>query len=257
MDAPSLYDSLAADYDRFVDWPARLALEIPFLERELRAAGVNSVLDSACGTGMHAIALASRGFTVAGADPSAGMVARACENASAAGAGVRFEQAGFGGMAAVFGAGSFDALLCLGNSLPHAETAGALEAALRDFSACLRPGGLIILQNRNFDAILARRNRWMPPQTRRENDGEWIFLRSYDFEPDGALAFQMIVLQRRESGDWTQRVNSTRLLPLRREILAAALTAAGFEKVEEYGDVRKTGFLPEKSEDLLVIARSA
>jgi SAM-dependent methyltransferase len=253
----AMYDSLSADYDRFVDWPARLALEIPFLERELRSAGARSVLDSACGTGMHAIALAACGFTVTGADFSAGMVARARENAAAAGAGVRFEPAGFGEMAEVFGAGSFDALLCLGNSLPHARTPALLDAALRDFASCLQPGGLLVLQNRNFDAILSRRERWMPPQARRENGGEWLFLRCYDFEPDGTLTFQMVMLRRRAGGEWSQRVDATRLLPLRREMLVTALSANRFEHLESYGDMRKSNFDPEGSGDLLMLARSA
>jgi signal transduction histidine kinase len=30
-----MYDSFSADYDRFVDWPGRLAAELPFIERQL------------------------------------------------------------------------------------------------------------------------------------------------------------------------------------------------------------------------------
>jgi hypothetical protein len=28
-----MYDSFSADYDRFVDWPGRLAAELPFIWR--------------------------------------------------------------------------------------------------------------------------------------------------------------------------------------------------------------------------------
>jgi len=73
----TLYDTLAADYDRFADWPARLAFELPFLERLFQAHGVQSVLDAACGTGRHALALAQRGYQAAGADTSAPMIERA------------------------------------------------------------------------------------------------------------------------------------------------------------------------------------
>jgi len=197
-----MYDGFSADYDRFVDWPGRLAAELPFVERELRAAEAHRVLDAACGTGMHAIALAQRGFRLTGADLSAGMIERARANAAAAGVGVRFEVAGFGHLARVFdghtprsegtvgerspGAGAaFDALLCLGNSLPHVLTPEALEETLADFAACLRPGGLLLIQNRNFDAVLARGQRWMEPQSHREGESEWLFLRFYDFEPGG------------------------------------------------------------------------
>ena len=39
-----LYDALGEDYDRFVDWEARLAHELPFFERLFQAAGVRRVL---------------------------------------------------------------------------------------------------------------------------------------------------------------------------------------------------------------------
>jgi ubiquinone/menaquinone biosynthesis C-methylase UbiE len=93
-----MYDALAADYDRFVNWPARLEHELPFLERVFAQHGVRQVLDAACGTGHHAIALAKRGYRVTGADLSAPMVAQARDNAQAAGVQVPFVVAGLGSL---------------------------------------------------------------------------------------------------------------------------------------------------------------
>jgi ubiquinone/menaquinone biosynthesis C-methylase UbiE len=58
---------------------------MPLLERRLRAHGARRVLDVACGTGQHAIALARAGFDAVGVDASDAMVARARENAAQAG----------------------------------------------------------------------------------------------------------------------------------------------------------------------------
>jgi SAM-dependent methyltransferase len=190
------YDTFSSDYDRFVSWPGRLALEVPFLTSQLRAIGANSVLDAACGTGMHTLALSQAGFEAAGADLSVGMIARARENAQAAGLEIPFKVAGFGELVAAFGAASFDALFCLGNSLPHLLTPELLSQALADFSLVLKPGGLVVIQNRNFDAVMANRQRWMEPQTAREGQTEWLFQRFYDFEPDGLLTFNVITLRR-------------------------------------------------------------
>ena len=155
-----MYDSFSSDYDRFVNWPNRLNFELPFIEREIQAVGTPHaparVLDAACGTGMHAVALAKRGYRAAGADISAGMVARAAANAAEAGVEIPFVPAGFGQLALAFRQNNpaylpFDALLCLGNSLPHLLTPSDLSAALADFGVCLRPGGLLLIQNRNFE----------------------------------------------------------------------------------------------------------
>jgi len=280
-----MYDDFSADYDRFMNWPARLAAEMPFIEGQLQAIGARRVLDVACGTGMHAVALAQRGYSVAGADFSTGMVERARANAATAapvlsaveGGEVRFEVAGFGELALAFGSSTpgaassgrhsptgFDGLLCLGNSLPHLLTPADLRTAMEDFAACLRPGGLLLIQNRNFDAVLARRGRWMeaPPPSPPlggmkggEGEAECLFLRFYDFEPDGTLTFNLVTLRREASDAWSQQVASTRLRPLLQRDLRAVLAEAGFREIACYGDMQGAPFDPTSSPNLVVTAR--
>ena len=271
-----MYDDFSADYDRFMNWPARLAAEMPFIEGQLQAIGARRVLDVACGTGMHAVALAQRGYSVTGADFSIGMVERARANAATAapvlsgvaGGEVRFEVAGFGELALAFGSSTpsaassvrrsltgFDGLLCLGNSLPHLLTPADLRTALEDFAACLRPGGLLLIQNRNFDAVLARRERWMEPQPCQEGEVECLFLRFYDFEPDGTLTFNLVTLRREASDAWGQQVASTRLRPLLQGDLRAVLAEAGFREIACYGDMQGAPFDPTSSPNLVMTAR--
>jgi SAM-dependent methyltransferase len=255
-----MYDAFSSDYDHFVDWPSRLAAELPFIGRQLEEVGASRVLDAACGTGMHAIALAERGYTVVGTDLSAGMIERAQGNAAEAGIDGRFAVAGFGELEERVG-GNFDAVLCLGNSLPHLLTSADIAAALADFARCLTSGGLLLVQNRNFDAVMADRNRWMGPQAHREEaDGaesgrEWLFLRFYDFEADGTIAFNVVTLRREGGGEWTQRVTATRLWPLRNDELVQAATHAGFEEVTCWGDLQGSPFNADKSGNLVLTAR--
>ena len=249
-----MYDEFSSDYDRFVNWAGRLAVELPFLERQLHGVGAKRVLDAACGTGQHAIALARRGFEAVGADLSAGMIDRARANAKAEGVPGGFVVAGFGELLAKVG-GGFDALLCLGNSLSHLLTPFDLAAALADFAACLRPGGLLLIQNRNFDRVLARQERWTEPQSHREGDREWLFLRFYDFRPDGLLDFHVVTLHRQGQEAWTQRIASSPLWPQREAELTAALAEAGLIGVTLYGDLAGAPFQPESSPNLVITAR--
>lgn len=255
-----MYDTFSQDYDRFVDWPARLLIELPFIEGLLKLQGrAERILDAACGTGMHAIALAQRGYRVAGADFSAGMIARARANAAEAGVQLELATAGFGGLAEVFRRSAifpFDALICLGNSLPHLLTLHDLSAAMQDFAACLSSGGLLLIQNRNFDAVLAQRERWMEPQAHREGDAEWLFLRFYDFQPDGLIRFNILTTKRgQKEGGWKQTATSTLLYPLRQAELVAALDRAGFEQIACYGGMSEAPFHPQTSGNLVVAAR--
>lgn len=262
-----MYDVFSPDYDRFVSWPGRLAYEIPFLSKQIQALPhpegqpVN-ILDTACGTGMHAIALAKlgqaeHGYACAGADLSAGMVERARANAAAAGVGVPFETAGFGTLQAAFAGRRFDVLLCLGNSLPHLLSPADLALALADFAACLQPGGLLLIQNRNFDAVLARKTRWMEPQAAQEGGTEWLFFRFYDFEPDGLIAFNIATLRRETGGNWQQRMTTTHLRPLVQAEMVAALATAGFGKINCFGSMEDIPFDPASSGNLVITAHSS
>lgn len=259
----SMYDTFSTDYDRFVNWPGRLALEMPFIEAQLtrlETTGPLRLLDAACGTGQHAIALAQRGYAVCGADLSAGMIERARLNAAQADVKINFRQAGFGNLAPVFeadlNAGGFDALLCLGNSLPHLTDGPALAGALADFAKILRPGGLFILQNRNFDAVVAGLKRWMEPQSQHEAGVDRVFLRFYDFLSDGLIQFNLITLQRSvPSENWTQTISASLLYPQRRSELEAALLQAGFKEIKVYGALNDSPFDAVTSGNLVITAR--
>ncbi len=249
-----MYDTLSADYDRFVNWQNRLSVELPFLIEKLHQVGARHVLDAATGTGMHAIALAQCGFFSTGADLSQGMITRAKKNAESAGVDVRFEVAGFGSLVKVFGRGAFDAVLCLGNSLPHLLSQADLISSLVDFAACLRPGGMLLLQNRNFDAVMSKHARWMEPQAHVEADTEWVFQRFYDFDPDGLITFNMVTLKRLAPGRWSQVVTTSRLRPVLKDELIGNLEAAGFNSISTYGSMDGAAFDPQSSSNLVVAA---
>jgi len=254
-----MYDQLSHDYDRFVNWPSRLSYEMPFLLQKLAEVKDQTnrplrVLDAACGTGQHAIALAKAGMRVAGADLSTEMIAVARQNAAEAEVNVDFQPAGFGSLAKTFGSKSFDALICLGNSLPHLLSIKELEKSVLDFYACLSPGGLLVIQNRNFDAVLAARSRWMEPQSHREGDREWVFQRFYDFEPDGLIHFNIITLHRQAQKDWQASLTATRLFPQTRQDVENALLNAGFAHLQVFGSLEEVKFDAQKSSNLVILA---
>lgn len=255
-----MYDQFASDYDRFVNWQNRLDAEIPFIEKSLlevksEPALPLKILDAACGTGMHALALARDGYEVIGTDYSAEMVAKARSNALSAEQSVRFETAGFGSISATLPGVSFDALLCLGNSLPHLLTSDDLRSALSDFSACLKPGGLLLIQNRNFDAVMSKKERWMEPQAFQEGEKQWLFQRFYDFNPDGTIQFNIVTLKRNAGESWSSNVLTTTLKPMLVDELTKALAAAGFGQIKTYGSLTGEPFNPDSSGNLVLAAR--
>ena len=280
MDARDFYEELGGDYDRMIAWDRRLAREEAFFRTAFAEHSVRRVLDAACGTGMHAIAFSRMGMSAAGTDLSPTMIEQAKKNARAAAVDLDLQVAGFGNIAGRFST-PFDAVTCLGNSLPHLLDDASLAAALADFAALLSPGGVLVIQNRNYDRLLQQRQRFMPPASREDASGETIYLRITDFfgarapgflgpgapgsqGPAAAEASQgrgaeetvgfTIVTLRKKDGAWTQSVQTTTLRALTRATLEKALKTAGFSAVTIFGGFDRTPYDAPGAADLVALA---
>lgn len=260
MRSSFVYDDFSENYDRFVNWESRLSYELDFLVSQM--SDINpirdtrgSILDAACSTGHHAIALSKKGFNCSGADISKKMIKIAKNNAEQAQVIVNFANIGFGQFSESFGESNFDGIICLGNSLPHILDEQSLLIAVNDFYQALRPGGKLIIQNQNFDRILRDRTRWLPLETYKKGSNIWLFSRFYDFEPDGLLSFNIIMITNQKDGDFKQQVLSTRLWPLKKQELIKHLTQVGFKDITLYGDLQGSDYNINNSGNLVITAK--
>lgn len=150
------YDTLADVYDWIV--PEALTTPeggaAPFAPLLAGLGPGARVLDCACGTGPVAVGFALLGFDVVATDASRGMVERTRALAAQHGAAVDVRECRWEELPAQ-GLEPFDAVLCVGNSLAHAEGREARRAALRAMAGALRPGGLLVLTARNFERMRA------------------------------------------------------------------------------------------------------
>ncbi|HWT26180.1 MAG TPA: methyltransferase domain-containing protein [Solirubrobacteraceae bacterium] len=153
------YDALADVYDWLVPeellTPEGSAAAFAPALAELPAGA--RVLDCAAGTGQLAVGLALRGFAVSATDASNGMIARTRALAARVGAAVHAEAVAWEDLPARPWAGTFDAVLCVGNSLVHAAGRDRRRAALAAMAGVLREGGLLLVTSRNWEALRAAR----------------------------------------------------------------------------------------------------
>jgi glycine/sarcosine N-methyltransferase len=257
-----MYDKLAPVYDHFVNWKSRLAFEMPLILELLSKLGTEphetKVIDTACGTGQHAITLAEAGYLSYGADISPEMVSIGKIRADASDQLVVFKTKGFGATSQAFSKDlPFDATLCLGNSLPHVSDELALKVALQDFHNLLRPGGLLLLQMRNFDRVMRHHLRWLDPQSEKTDHHEWLFLRFYDFESEKRIQFNVISMERHKDQPWSIDMASTPLIPILKDRLVDLLLETGFDSIQTLGSLNGEPFDPETSSDLIVVAYKA
>ena len=270
LDSRDFYDRQSAIYEVMNDWPSRLSFEMPFIRRALEQAHARTVLDVACGSGHHAIALAREGYTASGADLSAEMIAQAKHNAAKAGVSVEFEQVGFADIGARFDR-TFDAVLCLGNSLPHVLTDTEQLAALAAMHYRLRDGGVLILQNLNYDLRWNTRPRFFALNPVTLDGRTTLVWRMADYHDPGArvpginepcpepglITFYIATIEQdaREAGNWQATVKSTLQRPLFADDLTRWLTRVGFKDIALFGGMDASSFDPESSPDLVIVAK--
>ncbi|MBP1715252.1 MAG: putative methyltransferase [Deltaproteobacteria bacterium] len=247
--AEEFYNRLALAFDVMTDWPKRLTFEMPFLERNIRAISARSILDMACGTGWHSIALAQKGYLTAGCDISSAMIHRARQNAAESGVGVLFEVADFSQLGKIPGA--FDFLLCLGNSLPHVLSESALREAFQKMKSKIKRGGGIIIHNLNYDLRLKKQPRFFAA----EGNAEVLVWRFADYGTE-FLTFHTALFERNgsKSPQWSVKVNSTLQKPWLTADLDRILTEEGFQKIEHFGGLDGSAYEPDTSGDLVIVA---
>ena len=253
-DKVDLYDEFASYYDKMVSWQPRFEAEAAFFRETFEKYRVKTIVDMACGTGMHAILFARWGYRVVGVDLSEEMLRVAADNVKKAGVHVDFRKAGFGELQKS-GFGQFDAIVCLGNSLPHILTEKDMAQALVDLRATLGSGGVFITQNRNYDLVWSKRDRFMRLDSAVSDDKELVFFRFLDFHAD-RITFNIVTLEKR-GGEWSYKVTSTQHRPLFRDDVERMLLDAGFQDLGFYGDYARHGFDKEESGDLIVVARKS
>ena len=246
------YNRLAEFFDVMTDWQSRLAFEMPFLVATLAQHQVHAVLDCASGTGWHAIALAQRGYRVAASDASAEMIARARENAQREGVTVPFNVATFQDLRATYHE-HFDALLCLGNSIPHVLTDDAARASLANMHDVLRAGGVLVLHNLNYDKRWNDKPRWFGVNSGTLGGNETLVWRFADYG-EALITFNIALFTKGDAGAWSVQVQSTPQRPYQKDQLASLLHDAGFREITFYGSLQGEAFDPAQSGDLVIVA---
>jgi SAM-dependent methyltransferase len=243
------------DYRRLIAWPERIEREWPFLERVLGSGPSRRVLDLGCGTGEHSRRMAAEGFEVVGIDASESMLRKAQEEPVPDT--LRFVHGDIREVGEI-AEGSVGGAICLGNTLPHLLTDDDLSRFAAGLRKRLLPGAPFILQILGYDRVFAKNERCLPVNFRPDPEGEIVFLRLMNPQPDGTVLFFPTTLLLRPGHEPAVEVKHGREVRLRgwkRQEIEAIFDAAGFHQREAYGGFDGSPWDATESRDLLLVSR--
>jgi glycine/sarcosine N-methyltransferase len=242
----SLYEGIAAWYD--LVFPLRESRVAYALSLATEAG--SSVLDVGCATGALDLALARHGRRVTGIDLDQEMIRLARERAQAEGLRVTFEVADMLGVAERLAGSSYDAILCLGNTIVHLAGAVEVRSFLSGSRGLLARGGRIALQLLNYERVL----RGLPPPLPVIENEILRFVRSYDVDAACRGVRFSTELTLKRTGD--VRRDETQLYPLTLAEILAMLAPCGLALEACHADFSGRPFAPEDG-SLIAVARKA
>jgi SAM-dependent methyltransferase len=187
------------------------------------------VLDCAAGTGTLAVGLALRGFDVVATDASEAMIVRTRALAARHAVGLEARVCAWEDLS---GPPAFDAVFCVGNSIPHAEGQAGRRRAFAAMAGVLRPGGLLVVTSRNWELERAQGSRVKVSEELVERDGvralvvqSWTIVDDWD----DMHVMEVVVALIGDDGAVSAHGERLRCWPFRHETLDEDLRAAGLE----------------------------
>jgi len=214
-------------WDDLIDWDGRAASEGRFFIDLLKDRGKQTVLDVATGTGFHSVQLLEAGFQVTSVDGSAEMLSKAFENGRERGLVLNTVLADWRWLNRDIH-GTYDAIICLGNSFTHLFEEEDRRRTLAEFYAALNHDGILILDQRNYDAIL---------------DVGFDSKHTYYYCGDQVSAEPEHVDEglarfRYEFPD--KSVYHLNMFPLRKSYVQRLMQEVGFQRIKTYGDFQES-----------------
>lgn len=215
-------------WDELIDWEARADGEGKFFIEKLHQLKKYNILDVATGTGFHSVQLLKAGFNVTSADGNAQMLVKAFDNARQNGFVMRTVHSDWRWLNRDVQDQLFDAVICLGNSFTHLFEEHDRRRALAEFYAVLKHDGVLIIDQRNYDAIL---------------DDGFSTKHKYYYCGDKVTAEPVHVdpgLARFEYTFEDGAIHHLNMFPLRKDYLRGLISDAGFQKVDTFGDFQSS-----------------
>ncbi|MCP4685180.1 MAG: class I SAM-dependent methyltransferase [bacterium] len=248
MASKSVFDVYAHEYDLITNAKAREAYHAKEVGALIDRFDPTSVLDAGCASGLTSMLFAKQGIEAVGLDRSAKMIAVAQGKFKDQSLPLSFKRGSFEKLPKSL-SGKFDLVVCLANSISGLGSFSDLKTAFRNFARVLEPGGNMVVQALNYEAI---------------KEGEIFPIKATE---NKGIVYLRYARRRRR----TQEIHVVRLDMNRKpfsfepfchefdnftvEEVSRAAETSGFTNLRKYGNLHLNKKFGKRSRDLVLTAR--
>jgi len=220
----------------FVNWKMRRKGENGFLLKQLNKRKCQKIFDACLGDGVDSIYLLKRGFDIISNDLDKLFIRKAKQNAKKNRVKLSITDYDWRRLDKHFKPNSFDTVLCLGNSLTYLFKKTDRLRTLRNFKRILRSGGVLIIDERNYQYILDKREEIL-------NKHKFSYSGKFVYCGDKVHGKPIEISNDKVHMEYTDKRTGKKghliLYPFKRRELLNLIKEAGFTKIEQYSDYKK------------------
>ena len=253
---PDTFSKSADFFMRYAAMQQRAEKEVPILANIFSESTQTHLLEFGCGTGHHAHALATSGFSVTATDINSEMISAASQLHAP---GLTFSEEDITQPSPSLTAQAhFDGAYCLGNTLLLLPDIPSLTKAFTEVHACLVPGAFFVVHIINIKLSGKDAYRFSPLRGFPEKDGsEEILIKSFLPETDPRHPGLHLIHLKRTPQSATNIISEqiTSFLAIDSDQLISFAESAGFQLTQLYGGFSTNSFNPEKHPSLLAVLR--
>ena len=222
----------------FVGWDNRRRGENDFFITQLKKHNCQKVFDVALGDGADAIYLIQQGFDVSSNEVDEAFRQKAIENARKLGLKISPTNLDWRDLDKEYKEDTFDTIVCMGNSIACLFGKENQFKALKEFYKILKQGGILIIDERNYQRILDNKESALTGTL--HSTGKYLYTGTNKVQArfveitDEAI---FIEYTHKES----DKKAYYKVYPFKKGELLRLLQEVGFSKIEQFSDYKKGG----------------
>ena len=227
--------NLVEMWREFIDWEKRRVGEDGFLVKQFKQHNIKKVFDASLGDGCDSVYLLKEGFDVTSNEIDNVFLEKARLNAKEDGVELKLTYLDWRNLDKELEEESFDAVICLGNSLTYLFKQKDQLQALDQFKRLLKKGGVLIVDERNYQYILDNKEEILK--------GNFKYSGDYVYCGDKVHGVPVEITDNKVKMEYTHSENGKKgylvLYPFKRGDVKGLLEKTGFSTIQQFSDFQE------------------